>query len=275
MLPTSFADKAVLVTGAASGIGRATALAFASRGARLFLCDVNQAGLDETLSLARQHGKPVRADRVDVSSRAAFGEYAEQVHREVKALDVLVNNAGVGVNGTFLDTTLEDWDYIIGVNLWGVVFGCHFFVPPMVQRGAGGHVVNIASAAAIAAPEDMAAYAATKCGVVGLSEALQSELAGHRIGVSVVCPGMVNTAITGATRYRGERALRDKDKIAQAFRKRNYGPEKVAEAIVSAVGKNRAFVPVGPEAWVLYALKRMSPALASRLLQKGREQMAR
>ena len=275
MASSTFDDKAVLVTGAAGGIGRATALHFASRGARLFLCDVNAAGLEETASLARRHGKPVRVDSVDVSSRDAVRAHAELLHREVDAIDVLVNNAGVGVNGTFLDTSLEDWDFIVGTNLWGVIYGCHFFVPPMVRRGTGGHVVNIASAAGFAAPGDMPAYATTKFGVVGFSEALRCELQEHRIGVSAVCPGMVNTGITSATRYRGERALRDKDKMAEAFRKRNYAPEKVAEAIVAAVERNRAFVPVGPEAWLLYAIKRASPSLAAKLMQVGRDRVGR
>src|SRR5687767_3645691 len=152
---SNFEDKAVLVTGAAGGIGRATALTFASLGARLFLCDVNQQALEETADLVRGHGKPVRADKVDVSSRDAMRAYAELVHQEVEAIQILVNNAGVGVNGTFLDTTLEDWDFIVGTNLWGVIHGCHFFVPPMVRRNRGGHVVNIASAAGFAAPGDM------------------------------------------------------------------------------------------------------------------------
>ena len=242
MSPSSFDDRAVLVTGAASGIGRETALLFARHGARIFACDVNESGLEETARLVSGHGKPARVDRVDISNRDAVRAYAERVHREVEAIDVLVNNAGVGINGTFLDTPLEDWDFIVGTNLWGVIYGCHFFVPPMVRRNQGGHVVNVASAAGFAAPGDMPAYAATKFGVVGLSEALRSEFEEHRIGVSVVCPGMVNTGITAASRYRGERALRDKDKIAEAFRKRNYGPEKVAAAIVSAVSKNEAFV---------------------------------
>ena len=272
---SDFDDKAVLVTGAASGIGRATALAFARLGARLFLCDVNQQALEETASLARRHGKPVRADCVDVSSRDAMRAYAELVHREVEAIQILVNNAGVGVNGTFVDTTLEDWDFIVGVNLWGVIHGCHFFVPPMVRRNRGGHVVNIASAAGFAAPGDMAAYSTTKFGVVGFSEALRSELADHAIGVSTVCPGMVSTGIPGTTRYRGERALREKDKIVEVFRKRNYSPDKVAEAIVVAVATDKSFVPVGPEAWVLYAIKRASPALAAKLLQAGRDRAVR
>jgi NAD(P)-dependent dehydrogenase (short-subunit alcohol dehydrogenase family) len=141
--------------------------------------------------------------RVDVSKREEMRAFAEAAHARVPALDLLVNNAGVGIGGGFLDTSLEDWDWIVGINLIGVVQGCHFFVPPMVKRGRGGHVVNISSAAGYLASSALAAYCTTKFGVLGLSEALREELHRHGIGVTAICPGIINTNITRTSPLRG------------------------------------------------------------------------
>lgn len=270
-----FDDKAVLITGAASGIGRETAILFASRGARLFLCDVNDDGLEETARLSAGYGNPVRSDRVDVSSREDVRSYAELIHRDVAAIDVLVNNAGVAVGGGFLDTTLEDWDFLVGTNLWGVIYGCHYFIPPMVARKRGGHVVNVASAAGLVGFAELAAYATTKFGVVGLSESLREELASHRIGVSAVCPGIVNTGMVRAARMRGPDGEADRARIVEAYRRRNYGPQKVAQAIASAVSENKGLVPVTPEAWAVYAVKRAAPNLLPRLMRQVKDRTRR
>src|SRR5439155_1020798 len=124
-------------------------------------------------------------------------------HAEHEAVDVLVNNAGVGLGGGFLDTSLEDWRWILSINLWGVIHGCHFFLPPMVRRGRGGHVVNVSSAAGFLATAQLAAYSATKFAVFGLSEALRDELRPHGIAVTTVCPGIINTPITTSAPMRG------------------------------------------------------------------------
>src|SRR6185295_669159 len=144
--------------------------------------------------------------RVDVANRDEMRAFAAEVHRERDAVDILMNNAGVGLGGGFLDTSLEDWDWIVGINFWGVVHGCHFFVPPMVARKRGGHVVNVSSAAGFVAGAQLAAYSTTKFAVFGLSEALRDELRPHRIGVTTVCPGLIDTPITMAARVRGRNA---------------------------------------------------------------------
>jgi NAD(P)-dependent dehydrogenase (short-subunit alcohol dehydrogenase family) len=217
----------------------------------------------------------VLARRVDVASRDAMRAFAEEVHGSRQAVDVLVNNAGVGLGGGFLDTSLEDWDWVVGINLWGVIHGCHFFIPPMVQRGAGGHVVNVSSAAGFFAMSDLAAYATTKFGVFGLSEALRDELTPHGIGVSTICPGVIDTPIARTTRSRGKLAEpAERERTQALFKKRGYGPEKVGEAILDAVARKRAVVPVTPEAWALYATKRIAPdlgaAIARRLMDEAR-----
>jgi NAD(P)-dependent dehydrogenase (short-subunit alcohol dehydrogenase family) len=259
-----FSGKTALITGAASGIGRETALAFARAGADLVLCDLDEAGLAETEGRARALGRQVLARRVDVASRAAMEAFAADVHAEREAVDVLVNNAGVGLSGGLLDTSLDDWDWILSINLVGVIHGCHFFIPPMVARRKGGHVVNLSSSAGIVGSEALTAYCTTKFGVFGLSEALRDELGPHGISVATICPGIINTPITRNGRLRGKwTAPGVREQIVDGFEKRNYGPEKVAQAIVAAAASGAAVVPVAPEAWALYLMKRVAPGLTA------------
>lgn len=254
--------KTAVVTGAASGIGRATALLLAQRGANVCICDVNEQGLAETERLARALGSSVLARRVDVAKRDEMAEFAAAVHAIVPAADIVVNNAGVGLGASFVDTPLEDWDWIIGINLYGVIYGCHFFVPPMIRRGLGGHVVNVSSAAGYMATEALCAYSTTKFGVFGLSEALNDELSRHRIGVTAVCPGLINTPITKTSRLRGE-AMNEtaRERMVALYERRNYSAERVAENILKAIHRDRAVAPISPEAWLMYIMKRLSPAL--------------
>lgn len=272
--------KWALVTGAASGIGRATALAFARHGADLVLCDVNTEGLAETEKSAVALGRRVMSRRVDVSSAEEMRSFADSVHQEIAAVDILMNNAGVGLGAGTLHTSLEDWRWIIGINLWGVIHGCHFFVPAMVKRGRGGHVVNVSSAAGYVATDMLAAYATTKFGVFGLSEAMRQELKPHRIGVTTVCPGLINTPITESSPLRGPEATPEaRAYMVDVYRRRNYTPERVAEGILKAVGRNRGVAPISPEAWVMYLLKRLSPSLVAwvneRMAARTRAEMAR
>jgi NAD(P)-dependent dehydrogenase (short-subunit alcohol dehydrogenase family) len=258
--------RTALVTGAASGIGRASALAFARRGADLVLCDLNAPGLESTAAEIRGLGRgSVESHVVDVASAEQMARFAEAVHARVEAVDLLMNNAGVAIGGGFLDTSLPDWEWILGVNLRGVVHGCHFFVPAMVRRGRGGHVVNVASAAGYVAVEALAAYATTKFGVLGLSEALRDELARHRIGVTCICPGIIDTPITRAAKLVGPAASdAARQRMIDAYRRRGYGPERVAEGVLRAVQRNRAVAPIAPEAWLMYYAKRFAPGWLAR-----------
>ena len=259
----NLAGKTALVTGAGSGIGRETALALGGRSADLVLCDVNEAGLAETEAQLSALGREVLARRADVSDRDQMRAFAQEVHGRTEAVDVLVNNAGVGLGASFRDTSLEDWDWIVGINLMGVVHGCHFFLPPMVRRGLGGHVVNVSSAAGYIASEPLSAYCTTKFGVLGLSEALREELARFGIGVTAICPGLINTAIVKTSPLRGPSDKPEvRQKMVETYRRRNYGPDRVARNILKAVQRNRAVAPISPEAWALYYLKRLFPGLA-------------
>lgn len=262
-----FVDRLVVVTGAASGIGRATALAFARGGARLFVCDLPSADLTglraELLAVGARH---VQESAVDVGSSQQMADYCELVC-QTGTPDVLVNNAGVGLAGGLLATSLEDWQWILNVNLWGVVHGCHYFAPRMALRGSG-QIVNIASAAGYYNSEAMTAYGTTKFAVIGLSEGLRAELAPLGVGVSVVCPGFINTPIVANMRMRGAAYPEsERANVRRLYEKRNYSPERVADAVLRAVRGNPALLPVTPEAWALYAMKRIAPDLGRRVLQ--------
>ncbi|HEY3819617.1 MAG TPA: SDR family NAD(P)-dependent oxidoreductase [Polyangiaceae bacterium] len=262
----SLDGKLALVTGAGSGIGRATALALAEAGARVAVVDIDDARVAE---VKRELGeKCALAKRVDVSKKEEMAALADEVHAASGALDVLVNNAGVGHSGGILDSTLDDWSWVVGVNLWGVVYGCHYFVPKMVARGAGGHVVNVASGFGLVAGAGVAPYCTTKFAVVGLSESMRGELAPHGIGVSAICPGVIDTDIVARGRFADE-SLRDG--AVKTFRKRGHPPERVARAVLRAIRRDVAVVPVGPEAWAGWLGKRIAPgltAMAGRRMEK-------
>ncbi len=262
---TNLSGKVALVTGAASGIGKETALALARRGADMVLCDLNEVALRSVAEEIEGLGRRVIRQRVDVADRSDMEAFAAAVHGEVPAVDILMNNAGVGLGGGFLHTGLDDWDWVIGINLKGVIHGCHFFLPPMVQRRSG-HVINVASAAGLVATESLAAYSTTKFAVVGLSEALREELWPHGIGVTTVCPGIINTPITASSRIVGPLATPEsRQQMIAAYAKRNYGPERVAQNILRAVERNRGVAPISPEAWGIYYLKRLAPGMTAYL----------
>jgi NAD(P)-dependent dehydrogenase (short-subunit alcohol dehydrogenase family) len=264
-----------LVTGAASGIGRATALALARRGADLVICDIDEVGLDRVRGEIEALGRAVLARAVDVADREQMRTFAETVHTEIPAVDILVNNAGVAVTATFVDTTLEDWDWILGINLVGVIHGCHFFVPRMIERGAGGHVVNISSTAGYFALGMMSAYNATKFAVRGMSEAMRGELAVHGIGVTAVCPGIIDTPIVGKMRVRGGDEEESRRRAVQVFTRRAYSPERLAEGILKAIRKNKAVAPITPEARLFWWITRWSPWLAHWMNRRGSARVAR
>lgn len=258
-----FAGQLVLVTGAAAGIGHATALAFAEAGARVVVVDRDADGAARTAELARMAGAAdAWAETVDVSDARAMEELAERTAAEHGVPDVVVNNAGIGLAGTFLDTTPEDWKQVLDVNLWGVIHGCRLFARQMVERGQGGHIVNTASAAAFQPSRALPAYSTSKAAVLMLSECLRAELAPHGVGVTAVCPGFIDTDITSTARFAGvseEEQARRRARTARLYGLRGYPPEKVAAAILRAVLRNTAVIPVTPEAHGLRLLSRLSP----------------
>ncbi|GGU98850.1 hypothetical protein GCM10010182_14560 [Actinomadura cremea] len=281
-MPLAHFDGALaVVTGAGSGFGRAITLALAERGATVIAADIDLPAAERTVTLAKTLGPGGAAYEVDVADRAAMETFAAEIKTAHHVPDIVVNNAGIAVTGPFMDTGVDDWERILGVNLWGVVHGSRLFGKQMVDRVAalpnkpdkpnlGGHIVNVASAAAFAPWRSMPAYCTTKSAVLMLSQSLRAELAGHRIGVTAVCPGFANTNIAAnATFVGGDAAARARlrERGQKAVRLRNYPPEKVAERVVEAIVKNRAVVPINFEGHFLHALSRISPG-ATRLLAR-------
>jgi NAD(P)-dependent dehydrogenase (short-subunit alcohol dehydrogenase family) len=269
-------ERLVVISGAASGIGRATALAFASRGAALELLDVDTEGLGETQSQALTKGASAAVTtRVDVADDASVRAYSEQLSERNLTCDVLINNAGVLVAGGFLETEIEDWRYVFGVNLFGAVHLTRALLPRMIERRSG-HVLNVASASAFWNPPPIVAYGSSKYALLGLSEALHGELRPHGIRVTAVCPGFVVTPIVDHMRLRGSFENADtREKARQYAEQRGVAPDVVANAIVHASTRDLGVLPVGREAWLLALGKRIFPSFVGRVAAASAARFAR
>ena len=254
-----FAGKRILVTGAASGIGRAVALRLARGGARLYLTDINADGLAETVAAARTAGAEVQHRALDITDYHAVAHFAADIHTRHPAMDVVMNVAGISAWGTVDQLTNKHWRSMIEVNLMGPIHVIQAFVPAMVAAGNGGRLVNVSSAAGLVALPWHAAYSASKYGLRGLSEVLRFDLARHRIGVSLVVPGAVNTPLVQSVQIAG--VDRDHPKVARWVRRfggHAVSPEKAAEKILAGVVRNRFLVYTSADIRALYAFKRFA-----------------
>jgi NAD(P)-dependent dehydrogenase (short-subunit alcohol dehydrogenase family) len=266
--------KVAVVTGAASGIGRATATAFAEAGMSVVLADIEEKALDATARSLREAGHTVVPVVTDVSDGASMDALADRVFDELGNVHVVHLNAGVAAGGPVWMLSENDWRWVLGVNLWGVIHGVRAFVPRMLASGEPGHVVNTASAAGLTSSAMMGAYNVSKHGVVTLSETLQRDLAmfGSSIGVSVLCPGWVNTGIGDSGRNRPDE-LRNADSgnildgggasPLQAVLENGLPPAEVAAMVLDAVRTGRFYILTHPE-WNAMIEQRTSDILDGR-----------
>jgi NAD(P)-dependent dehydrogenase (short-subunit alcohol dehydrogenase family) len=258
-------DRVAVVTGASSGIGRATAVALAKEGCDLAISDVNEGGLAETAELVRATGRRACTHRVDVSDKARMQRYAEEVFAEYGKVHVVVNNAGVTVTAPFDEHSLEDFEWIVGINFWGVVYGCKFFLPYLKQQDEA-HIVNLSSVFGLVGVPLQTSYCATKFAVRGLSEALWVELKDLNIGVTSVHPGGVRTNIAKSARSEGAEL---KSRAIDVIDRFSVSPERCARQIVGAIKKNKMRQLVTRETHFVDVAKRLSAVLPQRLLLAG------
>lgn len=255
--------RLALVTGAGRGIGEAVARALAARGARLILCDIDRALLD---GVADTLGAVDRAV-VDVADGDAMTAFAERVHARHGPLHILVNNAGVVAAGRALEMPLSDWRWMLGVNLMGVLNGCHVFGPAMVEAPGRGHIVNIASAGGFHGLPELSGYTVSKAAVLAWSEALRTEIPEAALGVSVVCPGFVPTELAEKGRFPTDpHGVGLKHAARRVMNLPGRSAADVGRAVLSAIERDRFVVPVYPEGWLMLGVRSLPSSVRRRLI---------
>jgi short-subunit dehydrogenase len=265
--PQWFSGKIALVTGGASGLGRGTALALARAGCDLVLVDLNEERLREVASNIEGMGRRCLTKKVDVSSRAQMEKLAGEVLSEWSRVDILVNNAGVGVGGELVNIPLDTIEWITGINLMGEIYGTSLFLPQMIERGEG-HVVNVGSLSSLVILPFHIAYATTKFGIGGFSEALWSEVRRHGVGVTLVCPGAVSTNIAESARAYASNERQEKvtERFERMLENKGMDAEEAGRKVLEAITRDKFLLLTGREAYILYYLHRFFPGFMRRLV---------
>lgn len=245
-----------VVTGAASGLGRALAVRLARDGWHLALADLNTAGCEETRSLVERAGGTARVEPLDVRDESQWHALRDSLRRDWPQCDLIVNNAGVVASGVVHETPMADWDWLLSINLRGVILGCHTFVPWLIENPRRSYVLNMASIAGLLAPGHMGAYNVAKAGVVSLSETMFAELKRHNVGVTVVCPWFVQTNLLDTGRFVHPR---EKAGGAMYMRQSRLTPDSVADYAVRRMYRDKLYAVTGFESRQMWLMKRHFP----------------
>lgn len=262
----TFQDKVAAITGAGSGMGRTLAVQLAQQGCQVALSDVNETGLAETVALASEHGVKVSSQRVDVSDRNAMHAWADTVVAEHGKVNLIFNNAGVAVGSTVEDVSYEDFEWIMGINFWGVVHGTKAFLPHIQAAGEEGHIINTSSVFGLIGVASQGTYNATKFAVRGFTDALRQELdmGGGKVSATCVHPGGIKTNIAQSARFNehmSEVTGKSEEDSKAAFEKMFITTaDKAAKVILKAVKHNKRRVMIGPDAYLIDWMARLTPA---------------
>jgi short-subunit dehydrogenase len=265
-------DRIAVITGAGSGIGRALSIQLAQEGCHLAIADKNAAGLAETEQALAAFGRKVSAHVVDVSSKERMAAFADEVLEAHGGVNIVVNNAGVAVAKTFVDHTIEDFEWLMSINFWGVIYGCKLFLPQLL-KAEEGHIVNISSLFGLVGVPMQSSYCASKFAVRGFSEALRAELATSKVGVSSVHPGGIATNIAAASRHNGDAESEEMHKRSVQMFKKMMPASDAAARIVSGIKKNKGRVLITRETYAMDFAKRLAPNASNSLVAWGFERM--
>jgi NAD(P)-dependent dehydrogenase (short-subunit alcohol dehydrogenase family) len=263
---TTISGKLAVITGAASGIGRATAIELARRGARVAVTDVNRDGLAETEALIKAAGGEVTNYLLDVADRDAFHAFAQEIEETQGGADIVINNAGVAQIARVEDLTYDDFEWVMNIDFWGMVYGTKAFLPQLQAKGSG-HIVNVSSLFGLLAVPSQAAYNSAKFAIRGFTEALRHEMRGTEIRVSCVHPGGIKTNIVRNARFLQSTQATEREEAVTGFdRIARTTPERAGIVIVDGIEKNRERILIGMDAKIIDLLQRLMPASYGKLL---------
>lgn len=266
---TEIKGKTVVITGAASGIGRATAIALARAGARVVAADLDRAGLAQTASLIAEAGGKATPYLVDVASRDAVHAFAQEVETALGGADIVINNAGVAQVATVEELSYEDFEWVMNIDFWGMVYGTKAFLPQLRAKGEG-HIVNVSSIFGLFAVPTQAAYNSAKFAVRGFTEALRHEMRDTEIKVSCVHPGGIKTNIMRNARFLQSVQQTVREEAASGFdRLARTTPDRAAEVILAGIRKNKGRILIGTDAKILDLIQRLMPASYGKILFRG------
>lgn len=263
---TTISGKLAVITGAASGIGRATAIELARRGARVAMTDLNRGGLAETEALIKAAGGEATTYLLDVADRDAVHAFAQEIEASHGGADIVINNAGVAQIARVEDLTYDDFEWVMNIDFWGMVYGTKAFLPQFQAKG-GGHIVNVSSLFGLLAVPSQAAYNSAKFAIRGFTEALRHEMKGTDIKVSCVHPGGIKTNIVRNARFlQSTRAAEREEAVTGFDRLARTTPERAGIVIVDGIEKNKERILIGMDAKIIDLLQRLMPASYGKVL---------